>query len=996
MDNIIKGILYENYIHSYLVPSSKKVWLWSNIPEKVLVKSELVHDLNKHRLRGKSKSENKLRDVGIDILQYTNDKEYVFIQCKNYSSAIKVGDLAGFHMMIANNIDKKGIVYYTSSLSYNITENNKNIQYIRKTIEDKDKIRDVNEFSLYDYQEKAVSCLENYFKDNSRGILHMPCGTGKTLISCIFCKNYMQVIILSPLKCFAEQNIKRFKEYDDSFKELLIDSDGTRNIDEIKEFIETNKKNRILFSVTYKSVDVVNLFIEMLDKDNLLIIVDEFHNLTRNNLIKKEELEISDDDTEDVLDLSSDISGNSEDVLDLSSDISGNSEDDIDDFYKLLHSDYNFLFMSATPRIYDLEGDEDDNDFTEIFGKKAYHMEMFTAIKEKYICDYKIYLPSISEDRGEILKYVNTEMENDNYLLDCRDLDNDLEAKCIFFFKGMTYNGSRKCIVYLQTHKQIKDFIEMLKNLNAYYSVDLWTGRITSDDSMKKRNKTLNDFKEFKGYGIICSVHILDESIDIEECDSIYITYKSSSKIKTIQRICRANRKVKDNPRKIARIYLWCNTYDELPDFLSCLKEYDPEFKSKFRVLGLGNERKEKEDVKKDIEKLNYCFIGVKEYNRDTIFWEKYEKLKKWIEGNGKTPSQTSKNIEEKRLGIWCSRKRGDRRNGKLDEDKINKLEEISLWWWEKEDPFNNRLEELKQWINDNNRIPGTGPENIEEKRLGYWCSDKRKDKKYSKLEEDKIKLLESISIWYWKKEDPFNNRLEELKQWINDNNRIPSGMSKNIEEKRLGSWCSNKRQDKKDSKLEEDKIKQLESISIWYWEKEDPFDDRFKELKRWIEYNNKIPSDKSKNIEEKSLGYWCSDKRKDKKYSKLEEDKIKLLESISIWYWEKEDPFNIRSDELKHWVNDNNRIPSAMSKDIEEKRLGNWCSSRKEDKKKDKLDKNKIEILELLPKWYWEKEDPFDNRLEELKQWINDNNRTPSSMSKDIKEKITRGMVFS
>ena len=46
----------------------------------------------------------------------------------------------------------------------------------------------------------------------------------------------------------------------------------------------------------------------------------------------------------------------------------------------------------------------------------------------------------------------------------------------------------------------------------------------------------------------ICAVHILDECIDIIECDSIYISYVSKNIIRTIQRMCRCLRK--DNKNK--------------------------------------------------------------------------------------------------------------------------------------------------------------------------------------------------------------------------------------------------------------------------------------------------------------------------------------------------------------------------------------------------------------------------------------------------------------
>lgn len=102
-----KGDLYETYICKYLNETSL-AFLWSNIPEKHLLESELVHDLNEHRIKRKkfrdnpNENTNPLIDVGIDILQLDKDG-YNLVQCKNgYDKGIRIEDLAGFYMMMMN------------------------------------------------------------------------------------------------------------------------------------------------------------------------------------------------------------------------------------------------------------------------------------------------------------------------------------------------------------------------------------------------------------------------------------------------------------------------------------------------------------------------------------------------------------------------------------------------------------------------------------------------------------------------------------------------------------------------------------------------------------------------------------------------------------------------------------------------------------------------------------------------------------------------------
>ena len=89
-----------------------------------------------------------------------------------------------------------------------------------------------------------------------------------------------------------------------------------------------------------------------------------------------------------------------------------------------------------------------------------------------------------------------------------------------------------------------------------------------------------------------------------------------------------------------------------------------------------------------------------------------------------------------------------------------------------------------------------------------------------------------------------------------------------------------------KNGKLTNDKIKKLEKLHDWFWEKKDNFDKMLEQLIKWIEENKKIPSHGSKNETEKKLGNWCTGQRREKKKGKLTDDKIKKIEKLNGWYW--------------------------------------------------------------------------------------------------------------
>ena len=124
----------------------------------------------------------------------------------------------------------------------------------------------------------------------------------------------------------------------------------------------------------------------------------------------------------------------------------------------------------------------------------------------------------------------------------------------------------------------------------------------------------LNDF-QYKNDNIQLwlSICILDECIDVPSCDSIFITYLSQSKIRTIQRLCRCIRIDMKNKHKIGNVYIWCNQLDDLFDKK---KEYDSMFRDKIKMSenNFYGEREKWSFVIKDVESIKNYLIDVREF----------------------------------------------------------------------------------------------------------------------------------------------------------------------------------------------------------------------------------------------------------------------------------------------------------------------------------------------------------------------------------------------
>jgi superfamily II DNA or RNA helicase len=862
--NAQKGLEYEIFIKGYLNKAEGDIaWLWSDIPEAELRKCTILGDWNEYRFNRKMlKKENCMIDTGCDILLKSNNKYYI-IQCKNYDikNYITIKDLAGFFMMTKlYNLD--GIVYYTSKLSPNLYCQRKcpEIQFIKNNfeIETELEIQSKKEteyddiISLaYDYQNDAYNVIKNVFLENKRAILQLPCGMGKTLISMKVGLDYDTVVIISPLKQYCIQNLERFKSevlYKD-YESLIIDSDGTRNITEISKFIKNNKK--IILSVCYKSCDILMKVLNKLK--NYIVIVDEFHNITKNDILMDTEI------------------------------------------HQLLVSNSKILFMSATPRIFYLDDDDEEYDlYEEIFGKIVYKYNMGDAIKNKRICDYQIYVPDIKLNNEIFIQDMSSE-------IDITKFDNDIVKKCNYLLRGLLETGGRKCIIYVKTHSEADIFKNTFKQLNEYFSLDLHVDTILSMDSKSSREDKLKLFIGFNGIALLINVFILNECIDIKECDSIFITYPSESKISNIQRLCRANRIDKDNIHKIAKIFLWCDEYQhDLVDIISHVKEFDNTFSiDKVNILKISNTQDLIVERSKNLEEykvLDGFIINVKlAYS----WMGKFYMLQKYITENKTIPSIGDTNIENKRLSGWFQNQKKNFRK-KIKMMKYEKY--YNLWktfmethqkqFFTEEEKWSLKLNKLKEFIDANNKTPSKyakpdedDDENeFSEEKLGSWLDTQKKNCKneikmfrFTTTDGNKIyEHPEIVNLWntfidQYKKyllqgNEHWYSRLNELKIFLDENRdkkqKTPSSHSKDEKVKSLASFIGtqkknylNKTQIMQDPEIYDTWTKFIEEYADSMMSENEFWLKRLNELKSFMKLRNKRPNKNSNDVDEKKLG---------------------------------------------------------------------------------------------------------------------------------------------
>ncbi len=711
---------YETYIIKYHQDTYNHItYHWSNIPEEILYESGFINDTNKMRLqRKKDKIEGKINSIqeyGLDGIAKDNEI-YHGLQAKCYDgkSYLKASDLGTFLSILflrmkAKNKESKGYLYHTCKLESNLYDDifvnnhkdiiqtklllNNNIQeeYIKSTNYEKEILR-------Y-YQKEAIEKLKNSVW-NGKQLIQMPCGTGKSTVIAHYLEDcdYEHIYIFSPLRIHAKQNLENMGKYLMDYEKILVDcdKDGTRNIEYIKD--KLNKK--VFISSTYKSaLDIIHEITKdkkLLNKKNI-VIVDEAHNI-------------------------------------------------YPDLGNILEKFNKVILLTATP----------SEEMKEIIDcETLYKYNMDKAIEDKYICDYRIYLPYLENDYEVPIEF--------------NEYNKELVPKVMYLINGMLTKGCRRSIVYLKSIEECEVFNDIVKEvMEKYHYLPYWSERINKDISDKERVRILQEFESEKERSdtihILSSVRILDEGVDIVKCDSVFICggNGSGNEIRTLQRMCRANRLDKKNINKIAHCFMWCNEWNESLVLLNNVKELDSEFNKKVSIMGIDYNNNCNKIVK---EKLKYESDKIKEYIKIKCMNVGDKQMERAIQivKRAKKREQEGKNLLPKSYSNWKSKSEEiiqEHRDNQVIEDwrkciknkcdftlsndvKLYLDKELPTWSnlinYE-EEAYKEALEIVKRLkvdkngnkLHPKNYYNSTIPEEIQEtkdyQKLEYWSRALRKD----------------------------------------------------------------------------------------------------------------------------------------------------------------------------------------------------------------------------------------------------------------------------
>jgi hypothetical protein len=342
-----------------------------------------------------------------------------------------------------------------------------------------------------------------------------------------------------------------------------------------------------------------------------------------------------------------------------------------------------------------------------------------------------------------------------------------------------------------------------------------------------------------------------------------------------IKNIQRMSRAMRYQNNKIAKIFLFCKDIDESMSYISSIREYDTRIDF--------------------IKKINYLYIS------DKIISKKEREI------------INNENIEKNKIKILGI--------------KLYRSESWDL-----------KLELVKKYIDENNKLPSTKDKNNEMKSLSYWISDQNKHYKNKKFimsnEEIYNKWTEFINDNKYKKyfidnETVWINKLELVKKYINENNKRPSTKDKYNEYYTLSNWLSiqSNNYKKKNDIMKNENIYNRwtefindEKYKIYFEDNDKKWLDTLEQVKQYIDENNKRPSARDKNNEDYTISSWLrtqiANYGNKKQILSNEDIYNKWTQFINNkkykkYFFDNETKWNNNLELIKKYIDENNKLPS-------------------------------------------------------------------------------------
>ena len=339
--------------------------------------------------------------------------------------------------------------------------------------------------------------------------------------------------------------------------------------------------------------------------------------------------------------------------------------------------------------------------------------------------------------------------------------------------------------------------------------------------------------------------------------------------------------------------------------------------------------------------------------------------------------------------------------NGTLDNFKSNE----DLWY--------DKIEEVKLFLENNNRRPLITSKDEIEQNLSHWISCQLSYRvQYTptkEMEETWNTFTNKYIRYFQTNEDLWFMNLKNLKIFLHENKRRPYQTSTNTHEKTTSRWLYQQLKirsqcihimSKKEIQVVWDEFK--EEYSEYFRSNEDSWKDNLKELQLFLDENKRRPCNNSSDEKEKRINRWVLVQIKNRSdcveimSRKHIQDIWDIFHEKFIHYFQScQEIWEKKLMEAKCFFEIHKTRPRLCSKDKTEKKIGNWISSQIYNRKKyidimsHSIFRDKWDIfINNHEEYFKSNEEVWYENLDGVEEFIHVHKKRPIVSSNDANER--------
>ena len=299
-------------------------------------------------------------------------------------------------------------------------------------------------------------------------------------------------------------------------------------------------------------------------------------------------------------------------------------------------------------------------------------------------------------------------------------------------------------------------------------------------------------------------------------------------------------------------------------------------------------------------------------------------------------------------LATWVTHQRLLRKQGKLNESDIRRLDALGLVWETAENAWEKRFSDLSAFRKNHGHcnVPDKWRENP---GLGSWVGILRAQKRKRALASDRVRRLEEIgfewnpndSLW----ESQFLVLVEYKKRYGNCD--VPAKWPNDTA---LANWTGTQRSLRKAGRLAKDRIDRLNEVGFVWHRLNHSWEGMFSAL---VKYKGSCGNLEVPPKENPALSRWIDRQRQARRRGKLSRERTLRLERLGFVWDALADRWEERFAELVAYKCDHGHcaIPAAW---VEDRALAKWVVNQRVFRKRGKLSLKRISRLNSIG-FQWE-----------------------------------------